>query len=107
MKISPAMTIDFSFIFSFIATIGVIYSIWKTSKTTSKEDLTGILKANIKLDALCNSTDEIRMDVKGLTSKIESLAKTQTKHDTIIEEMRKDIDNMQTRISDLEKGIDN
>lgn len=105
MTISPGVKIDFSFIFSLIAAIGVIYSIYKSSKSTSKEDITGILKANIKLDALCNSTDEIRMDVKGLNAKIESLAKTQTKHDAIIEELRKDIEENKNRISILEKGI--
>lgn len=104
MKISPNMTIDFSFIFSMIAAIGVIYSIYRSSKSTSKEDITGILKANLKLDSLCNSTDEIRMDIKGLTTKIEDLSKTQTKHDAIIEEMRKDIEETKSRVSNLEKG---
>lgn len=107
MRISPDMTIDFSFIFSFIATIGVIYSIYRSSKTTSKEDLTGILKANIKLDSLCNSMDEIRMDIKGLNGRIEQITKTQIKHDTIIEEIRKDIDESKERITKLEKGVSN
>lgn len=103
MKISPDMTIDFSFIFSFIATLGVIFSIYRSSKTSSRDETEGVLKANLKLDSLCNATDEIRMDIKGLTSKIEDLSKTQTKHDTIIEEMRKDIEETKIRVSNLEK----
>lgn len=105
MKISPDMTIDFSFIFSFIATIGVIYSIYRASRSANKEDTTGILKANIKLDNLCNSTDEIRMSVKDLNAKIERLSQTQTKHDVVIEELKKDIEETKTRVSNIEKGM--
>lgn len=100
------MTIDFSFLFSFIATLGVIYSIYRASKTNTKDETEGVLKANIKLDSLCNATDEIRMDIKGLTAKIEDLSKTQVKHDTIIEEIQKDIEDVKNRVTTLEKGID-
>lgn len=113
---TPNASIDFNAIFAIITAIGVIYSIYRTSKSTSKEDakkssdelkenLTGILKANLKLDSLCNSTDEIRMDIRGLNSRIDKLSETQIRHDTIINEIKSDIDTTNKRIDKLEEEI--
>lgn len=113
---TPDSSIDFNAIFAIITAIGVIYSIYKSSKSTSKEDakknsdeikenLTGILKANLKLDNLCNSTDEIRMDIKGLSSRMDKLSETQVRHDTIISEMKTDIERINNRVDKIEEEL--
>lgn len=103
MKLSPSATVDFYFIFSIVTAIGVVVSLYQSQKKSNKEDVTGIIKANIKLDSLCNSTDEIRMDMKDLNSKIDKLDKTQVKHDTFIAELREDIKDINKRVNALEK----
>lgn len=107
-KLTPGATVDFTFIFSVITAIGVFYTIYRTQRASIKEESTGIIKANIKLDALCNSTDEIRMNMKDLNSKIDKLDRTQVKHDAVISEMKKDIEKVTQRVDELEKhkGMD-
>lgn len=65
---------------------------------------TGIVKANIKLDNLCKSNDDIRMDVKTLSAKITELSETQVKHETVIEAIQKDMKEFNERINKLENG---
>lgn len=66
---------------------------------------TGIVKANIKLDNLCKSNDDIRMDVKTLSTKITKLSETQVKHETVIESMQKSMATMNERIDKIEEKM--
>lgn len=84
-------TITFAFIFSVISAIGLIINLILTikrdSKSNQKEDITikeGIIKANMKLDQVCNTNNSILVEVDKLSDKVNTMALKQENHETRI-----------------------
>ncbi len=104
----------FEFLFSSAAFIGLIVNIIFTIKNNSKKDAEdvskaneGVVKANIKLDALCRDSSETRLDLKSMKSDIEKMTKKQMEHDFRLGQIEKDLDSACCRITKLEnKGDD-
>lgn len=84
-------TVTFAFIFSVISTIGLILNLILTirrdNKNNQKEDITlkeGIIKANMKLDQVCNTNNSILVEVDKMRSQMTSMALKQENHETRI-----------------------
>lgn len=102
MKLSPSATVDFYFIFAVITAIGVIVSLYTNVKNSNKNSTEGIIKANYKLDELCRSTNEIRIDQKDMNGKIDKIDRQQVKHDMTISEIQNELKEIDDRVKKLE-----
>ena len=92
-------SVSLALIFSVIAAVGVAYNIISNSKKTNREEASGIVKANAKLDQLCTMMTETRVDIKSMESKINDLGKKQIEH-----EVR--ISNNEARLTKVEKKVE-
>ena len=84
-------TVTFAFIFSAIATIGLILNLYFTikrdNKNQEKDSLSlnsGIMKANMKLDQVCSTTNGISLQIDKLNDKVNTMALKQENHETRI-----------------------
>lgn len=84
-------TVTFAFIFSVISTVGLIINLILTirrdNKSNQKDDITlkeGIIKANMKLDQVCNTNNSILVEMDKLSDKVNSMALKQENHETRI-----------------------
>ena len=64
-----------------------------------RESLSGIIKANVKLDELCGKVDEQRLDVRTIDNKLNNMGKKQLEQD-----MR--MDGIEERVCRLEERHD-
>ena len=64
-----------------------------------RESLSGIIKANVKLDELCGKVDEQRLDVRTIDNKLNNMGKKQLEQD-----MR--MDGLEERVCRLEERHD-
>lgn len=87
-------SVSLALIFSVIAAVGVAYNIISNSKKNNKEEVSGIMKANIKLDELCQTTRETRLDIKAMESKIDELAKKQIEHELRLQTVEKKVEDL-------------
>lgn len=87
-------SVSLALIFSVIASVGVAYNIVSNSKKTNKEEVSGIMKANIKLDELCQTTRETRLDIKAMENKIDELAKKQIEHELRLQSVEKKVEDL-------------
>ena len=78
---TPDTQVSFAFICSVIAAVGVIYNIVKTNKKDNREEMSGIMKANLQLDQLCSTWNEARLDIRELKDTINEIRKTQIEHE--------------------------
>lgn len=111
--INPNDGMTFEFLFSSAAFIALIVNVVVTVKNNSKKDAEdvakaneGVVKANIKLDALCRDSSETRLDLKSMKSDIEKMTKKQMEHDFRLGQIEKDLDSAWCRITKLEKKGD-
>lgn len=86
--LNPDTTVSVSLLLSAISCLGVIVTLIKGFKSSGKEDAEGIVKANVKLDSICNSLSEMRVDVRSLNSRIDEIAKKQAEHDIEIRNLK-------------------
>lgn len=112
--INPNDGMTFEFLFSSAAFIALIVNVVVTVKNNSKKDAEdvakaneGVVKANIKLDALCRDSSETRLDLKSMKSDIEKMTKKQMEYDFRLGQIEKDMDGVCERVTKLEeKGSD-
>ena len=101
--ITPKDGMSFQFLFS-LATFGVlIINVVVMIRNNSKQDAEGVVKANLKLDALCRDSGETRLDLKSMKSDIEKMTKKQMEHDFRLEKIEEDLDSACGRITKLEE----
>lgn len=93
----------FEFLFSFAAFVVLIINIVVMIRNNSKQDAEGVVKANLKLDALCRDSSETRLDLKSMKSDIEKMTKKQMEHDFRLEKIEEDLDSACGRITKLEE----
>ena len=64
-------------------------------------DITGnLMKANLKLDQLCQNSNETRLDVKSLNSKVVDIERRVTIIETNMQTAFKDIDELKERVDE-------
>lgn len=85
-------SVSLALIFSVIAAVGVAYNIISNSKKNNREEASGIVKANAKLDQLCTMMTETRVDIKSMESKIDELAKKQIEHELRLQSVEKKVE---------------
>lgn len=94
-----------SFVFSLVTCLVAMYTLWNNSKKDTKTDTResleaqrevaeGTLKANIKLDELCNTTRETRLDIRTLSSKIDEIKEKQIEHEIRLKTVEQDLKNL-------------
>lgn len=101
--ITPKGGMTFEFLFSLAAFIVLIVNVVVMIKNNSKTDAEGVVKANLKLDALCRDSGETRLDLKAMKSDIEKMTKKQIEHDFRLEKIEEDLDSACNRITKLEE----
>lgn len=84
---NPDTTISVSLLISSISCLSVIVALVRSIRSKGAEDAQGIVKANVKLDTICQNINEIRVDYKTLNSRIDELAKKQIEHDIKIKQL--------------------
>lgn len=101
--ITPKDGMSFQFLFSFAAFVVLIINIVVMIRNNNKQDAEGVVKANLKLDALCRDSSETRLDLKSMKSDIEKMTKKQMEHDFRLEKIEEDLDSACGRITKLEE----
>lgn len=84
-------TVTVAFIFSLISALGIIINLILTirrdNKSEQKEDNSvkeGIIKANMKLDQVCNTNNSILLEMDKMSEKVNNMALKQENHETRI-----------------------
>ncbi len=101
--ITPKDGMTFEFLFSLAAFVVLIINVVVMIRSNSKSDAEGVVKANLKLDALCRDSSETRLDLKSMKSDIEKMTKKQIEHDFRLEKIEEDLDSACGRITKLEE----
>lgn len=101
--VTPKDGMTFEFLFSLAAFAVLIVNVVVMIKNNSKTDAEGVVKANLKLDALCRDSSETRLDIKSMRSDIEKMTKKQIEHDFRLEKIEEDLDSACGRITKLEE----
>lgn len=101
--VTPKDGMTFEFLFSLAAFVVLIINVVVMIKNNSKTDAEGVVKANLKLDALCRDSSETRLDLKSMKSDIEKMTKKQIEHDFRLEKIEEDLDSACGRITKLEE----
>ena len=92
---TPESTVSLALIFGIVSAVGVVFNMIRSYR----ESLSGIIKANVKLDELCGKVDEQRLDVRTIDHKLNDMGKKQLEHD-----MR--MDGIEERLCRLEEQHD-
>lgn len=101
--VTPKDGMTFEFLFSLAAFVVLIINVVVMIRSNSKSDAEGVVKANLKLDALCRDSSETRLDLKSMKSDIEKMTKKQIEHDFRLEKIEEDLDSACGRIARLEE----
>lgn len=101
--VTPKDGMTFEFLFSLATFAVLIVNVVVMIKSNSKSDAEGVVKANLKLDALCRDSSETRLDLKSMKSDIEKMTKKQIEHDFRLEKIEEDLDSACGRITKLEE----
>lgn len=91
---TPDTQVSFALICSLIAAVGVIYNAWSNSKKSNKEEISGIIKANMKLDEVCRSLSEQRIDIRSMMSQVNENSKKLAEHDERIKIVEKKVEDL-------------
>lgn len=92
---TPESTVSLALIFGIVSAVGVVFNMIRSYR----ESLSGIIKANVKLDELCGKVDEQRLDVRTIDNKLNNMGKKQLEQD-----MR--MDGIEERVCRLEERHD-
>lgn len=91
---TPDTQVSFAFIFAVVAVVGTIYNIITSSKKNNREEASGIIKANLKLDELCQTTRETRLDIRTLETKIDQIKEKQMEHELRLSNVEKKVEEL-------------
>lgn len=88
---------------SAVSLLFVILAFYRNVSNDGKGEMDGIkeslLKANMKLDQVCATTNETRSDIKAMNNKIQALDKE-------IEVVKRDVETAFIRIDELREKVD-
>jgi len=86
--------VSLAFLFAVVAVVGTIYNIVTSSKKNTKAEAEGIIKANLKLDELCQTTRETRLDIRTLETKIDQIKEKQMEHELRLSNVEKKVEEL-------------
>ena len=102
---SEDIKLSLGFIILVVGFLINVYGFWKNSKKDTKQEVgetnaihEAILKANLKLDSLCATTNEIRTDIKCMQTKINDMDKE-------ISILKRDLETAFMRIDELKQEV--
>ena len=90
VEIEENSQVSLSFIFALIAVAGTIYNIISSSRKTNREEMEGIIKANMKLDQLCSNLNATSLDIREIKGTIAEMREIQVKHEIRISNLEKE-----------------
>ncbi len=90
VEIEGNTQVSLSFVFALIAVVGTIYNIISSSKKTNREEMEGIIKANMKLDQLCSNLNATSLDIREIKGTIAEMREIQVKHEIRITNLEKE-----------------
>lgn len=106
---TPDTTISLALICSVASVIFVAANFFSNRRKDIKSDNEGLLKANMKLDQICATTNETRSDIKSINSQIKDITEEQIKQRMEISTMWKRVDELKEklermRLKDIERS---
>lgn len=97
---NPGTVIDVSILVSVSSLLIATATFLTNRKKDIQQDSQGVLKANMKLDQICATTNETRSDIKAINNQIQALTERQIKTEAEIRSIWKRIDEMRDEIKE-------
>lgn len=97
---NPGTVIDVSILVSVSSLLIAAATFFSSRKKDIQQDSQGVLKANMKLDQICATTNETRSDIKAINSQIQALTERQIKTEAEIRTIWKRIDEIRDEIKE-------
>lgn len=97
-EMNPGTVIDVSILVSVSSLLVAAATFFANRKKDIQQDSQGVLKANMKLDQICATTNETRSDIKAINSQMQALNERQIKTEAEIRSIWKRIDEMREEI---------
>ena len=97
-RMNPGTVIDVSILVSVSSLLVAAATFFANRKKDIQQDSQGVLKANMKLDQICATTNETRSDIKAINSQMQALNERQIKTEAEIRSIWKRIDEMREEI---------
>ena len=94
---TPETTISLSFLMSILLFCFTAINFFSNRKKDTKEESRELMKANIKLEQICSTTNETRADIKAMNSQIEKINEEQIKQRMEINTIWKRIDELKNQ----------
>lgn len=99
-RMNPGTVIDVSILVSVSSLLIAAATFFSSRKKDIQQDSQGVLKANMKLDQICATTNETRSDIKAINSQIQALTERQIKTEAEIRTIWKRIDEIRDEIKE-------
>ena len=100
VEMNPGTVIDVSILVSVSSLLVAAATFFANRKKDIQQDSQGVLKANMKLDQICATTNETRSDIKAINSQIQALTERQIKTEAEIRSIWKRIDEIRDEIKE-------
>lgn len=97
---NPGTVIDVSILVSVSSLLVAAATFFANRKKDIQQDSQGVLKANMKLDQICATTNETRSDIKAINSQIQALTERQIKTEAEIRSIWKRVDEIRDEIKE-------
>lgn len=102
---TPQSTIDLSLLISLFTIIFVGLTYYRNSKKDTSADLKEQIKTNVKLDTICNTTNETRSDIKSINKQLTDLMETQILQGQELKTMWRRVDEHSEKLIEHEDKI--
>ena len=83
--------IRIDYLITIVLFIFTAYNFFKSFKREDEASVENRVKVNVKLDQICQTTNETRTDIKSIKSEIDEIKKVQIMHSMQIEELQKKV----------------
>lgn len=94
---TPDTQISISLIISVVSIAFVAVTFFANRKKSSQKDAEQLIKANMKLDQICSTTNETRADIKAINNQIKDITEEQIKQRLEIKAIWKKIDELKEK----------
>ena len=99
-EMNPGTVIDVSILVSVSSLLIAAATFFSSRKKDIQQDSQGVLKANMKLDQICATTNETRSDIKAINSQIQALTERQIKTEAEIRSIWKRVHELRDEIKE-------
>lgn len=94
---TPDTQISISLIISVVSIAFVAVTFFANRKKDNRKESEQLLKANMKLDQICSTTNETRADIKAINNQIKDITEEQIKQRLEIKAIWKKIDELKEK----------